>query len=111
MSTTIAAWGNSEAVRIPRETLRAVGLHKGDRVSFSVNERGNIEIVPQRADRVAHRCVAPARGITYETLFAGYDPDASGALAGPAASVASPSSTPAWPNDDLTGAEYQAWAQ
>lgn len=91
--TKISSWGNSEAVRIPRGILKAAGLASGDDVSVSVNERGNIELVPQQR---AHRRVKPARGITYESLFAGYEGNAISA------------SKSAWA-DGFVGAEREAW--
>ena len=95
MATTIAPWGNSEAVRIPRDVLRSVGLRRGDQVSFEVNHSGRIEIIPQKQP---HRRVEPARGVTFDTLFKGYE---GGCLAG----------GDAWPNDDLVGAEWDSWAR
>lgn len=93
MDTTIATWGNSEAVRIPREILRITGLGKGDRVSVQVNEKGCIEIAPKPRE---HRRVAPARGITYDALFKNYT---GGRL----------ENAGAWPDDSLVGAEKDAW--
>lgn len=95
MSTPIAAWGNSEAIRIPREILRSVGLRKGDRVGFEVNARGRLEIVPEEE---MHRRVVPARGVTFESLFRGHE-DAGG------------SSADAWPNEDMVGAEWESWSR
>lgn len=94
MPTAIASWGNSDAVRIPREALRSVGLRRGDRVSFIPNEKGHLEIVPEKKQ---HRRVEPARGITFETLFKGYQesaPEQNG-----------------WANEDMVGAEWDAWAR
>ena len=99
MSTAVATWGNSEAVRIPRDTLRKAGLRKGDRVSFAVNAHGRIEIVPERKE---HRRAVPARGVSFETLFAGWEGAGSGGNAGSGAG--------GWPNDELVGAERDAWA-
>lgn len=95
MATTIAPWGNSEAVRIPRDVLRSVGLRRGDQVSFEVNRSGRIEIIPQKQP---HRRVEPARGVTFDTLFKGYE---SGRLA----------NGDAWPSDELVGAEWDSWAR
>lgn len=95
--TKIASWGNSDAVRIPRALLRLVGLSSGDSVDIVVNERNNIEIVPKGR---AHRRVKPARGVTFDSLFANYDStEAKSAL------------PPAWPNDDMVGAEFEAWSR
>ena len=95
MTTAVASWGNSEAIRIPQDILRRSGLRRGDRVDFSINERGNIEIIPEKN---AHRCVEPAKNVTYETLFNGYAP-------------VEDSGMPAWPNDDMRGAEFEAWSR
>lgn len=95
MATTIAPWGNSEAVRIPRDVLRSAGLRRGDQVSFEVNRKGRIEIIPQKQP---HRRVEPARGVTFDTLFKGYE---GGCLA----------NGDAWPSDDLAGADWDSWAR
>ncbi len=94
-STRIAPWGNSEAIRIPQALLRAAGLSAGDDVNIIINERNNIEVVQKPQE---HRCVKPTDGITFDTLFAGFDP----------ASLAS--AAPAWPTDDMEGAEFEAWS-
>ncbi|WP_165171025.1 AbrB/MazE/SpoVT family DNA-binding domain-containing protein [Adlercreutzia sp. ZJ242] len=91
--TRISSWGNSEAVRIPKGILKAAGLSAGDDVDVAVNERGNIELVPKER---AHRRVRPARHVTYESLFAGYEGDARA------------DSACAWP-DAMAGAEGRAW--
>lgn len=96
-ATKISSWGNSDAVRIPRSLLKRVGLSSGDGVDVVVNERNNIEIVPR--SRV-HRRVKPMRGITFDSLFAGHDPSAWKADA-----------SPAWPDDDMVGAEFEAWSR
>lgn len=93
--TRISTWGNSEAVRIPRGTLRAAGLLSGDDVEVVVNERNNIELVPAAK---AHRRVLPKRGVNFDTLFAHWEPSAQ-------------SATIPWPDDELVGAEREAWAQ
>lgn len=95
METTISTWGNSEAVRIPRDILRSVGLRKGDRVAFEVNSRGRIELVPGEA---SHRRVVPAKGVTFESLFRGYEGDAVAQSGG-------------WPTEDMVGAEWDAWSR
>lgn len=93
--TKISTWGNSDAVRIPCAILRAVGLLSGDDVELIVNERNNIEIVPAGK---SHRSVRPKRGVTFDALFSGYNPQ-----------VHSP--TPAWPDNDMMGAELEAWTR
>ena len=93
MSTAIASWGNSEAVRLPRELMRSVGLRRGDKVNVVVNEAGRLELVPEKGE---HRRSVPAKNITFETLFADYDGRKFEASA--------------WPSDDLMGAEWDAWS-
>ncbi len=95
-STAVAAWGNSDAIRIPRDLLRRVGLKTGDPVTVAVNDRGNLEISPEP---LAHRRCAPATGVTFDSLFKGYRGgrlDNAGAWEG---------------DDDLVGAEREAWAR
>lgn len=93
METAIASWGNSEAVRIPKDLLRRVGLKKGDRVSLCINRQGRLELVPQHQ---AHRRVLPERGVTFDSLFKNYE---GGAI----------DNTSAWPADEFVGAERDAW--
>lgn len=59
-STTIAKWGNSSGVRLPRQLLDEAGLHEDQAVELVATE-GTIIIRPCR----------PAR--TLDDLFAGYD--------------------------------------
>ena len=96
-ATKIASWGNSDAIRIPRAILKSAGLASGDGVEVVLNERNNIEIIPKARQ---HRRVKPMRGITFETLFAGYDP-----------SKTAGSMSPAWPDDNMVGAEFEAWSR
>lgn len=93
MSTAIAQWGNSEAVRIPQAILNMANLKRGDKVTPEINERGNIELVPAAQ---AHRRIQPKRGVTFETLFAGYN-------------AAAPFPASAWPSEDMVGAEWETW--
>ena len=90
--TKVATWGNSAAVRLHRKILERLGIAAGDSVDVVVNERNNIEIIQKEK---SHRRVRPMRGITFESLFAGYEPK-------------EPPSNP-WPDDELVGAEAEAW--
>ncbi|MDR1088980.1 MAG: AbrB/MazE/SpoVT family DNA-binding domain-containing protein [Coriobacteriales bacterium] len=94
MSTPIAQWGNSCAVRLPKEKLRLVGLKQGDLIEVEVNQSGHLEIVPRSK---AHRRTIPSRLVTFEELFKGYE---GGRL----------DNRDAWPNDDLMGKELDAWS-
>ena len=96
-STRISVWGNSDAVRIPRGALRAVGLASGDSVEVVVNERHNIELVPKQR---AHRRIRPKKGVSFDTLFAGYEPPATEPRVGEC-----------WPDDSMVGAELDAWSR
>ena len=96
METTIGTWGDSEAIRLPQALLKLLDLHKGGKVSWDVNERANIEIAPVPAQ---HRRVTAKHGVMFDSLFRDYDPNSTLETA-PAA----------WPNDDLVGAEWDAWA-
>lgn len=93
-ATTISKWGNSEAVRIPRELLRSVGLREGDKVNISVAAQGGIHIAPECRK---HRRVKPDPSVTYETLFGGFNP-------------AFVSQGKPWGDEDLVGAEWEAWS-
>lgn len=94
VATNIASWGNSEAVRIPKSVLRAIGLSAGDGVRIGTTARGSIELVPVKRD---HRCVQPKRGVTFESLFGNSYPDPV-------------DSGPAWPTEDMAGVELEAWS-
>lgn len=93
-TTTISKWGNSEAVRIPKDILRTVGLCAGDKVRISAEVDGSITI---KADIRPHRRIKPLSGITFESLFKDYKPS-------------SQDTTDAWENEDMIGAEAEAWS-
>ena len=92
MPTTIASWGNSEAVRLPKEQLRLVGLGKGDIVDFIVNERGHLEIVPEQTFRQGQR----RRKVSFDELFKDFEV------------VNTPREDP-WGDDGFVGDEEKAW--
>jgi antitoxin MazE len=46
MRLQVAKWGNSLAVRLPVECLRAAGLHEGDTVEAEVSAVGEIILTP-----------------------------------------------------------------
>ena len=94
--TTVATWGNSEAVRIPRALLNAAGLKKGDRVCIEFDSARCLRIYPAPAPS-GHRRVAPARGASFEELFKEYE-------------GGRPAASDAWPTDVLEGAERDAWS-
>lgn len=94
-ATKIASWGNSDAIRIPRAILKGDGLSSGDGVDMVLNERNNIEIIPKTRQ---YRRVKPMRGITFDSLFAGYDPSETGN-----------NMSFGWPDDNMVGAEFEAW--
>jgi antitoxin MazE len=45
----LARWGNSVAVRLPVEYLRAAGLKEGDEVEAEVTPMGEIKLTPAQA--------------------------------------------------------------
>ena len=92
MSTTISSWGNSEAIRMPKEMLRQVGLRQGDVVDFEINERGHLEIVPKKTYREGVR----RRRLTFNDLFKGY-------------SGKPLNNEDAWGDESFIGAEKDAW--
>jgi antitoxin MazE len=54
MRLQVAKWGNSLAVRLPVEYLRAAGLKEGDEVEAEVTSIGEIRLTPtQRFDKAA----------------------------------------------------------
>ncbi len=48
MRLQLAKWGNSLAVRLPRECTRVAGLHEGDRVEAVIAQEGIITLVPDK---------------------------------------------------------------
>lgn len=48
MRLQIAKWGNSLAVRLPVECIRAAGLKEGDSVEASIATTGAITLAPKK---------------------------------------------------------------
>ena len=48
MRLQVAKWGNSLAVRLPAECIRAAGLKEGDEVEAEVTPIGEIRLMPSR---------------------------------------------------------------
>jgi antitoxin MazE len=46
MRLQVAKWGNSLAVRLPAECVRAAGLQEGDSVDAEINHAGEITLTP-----------------------------------------------------------------
>ncbi|TPF91733.1 AbrB/MazE/SpoVT family DNA-binding domain-containing protein [Bifidobacterium sp. UTBIF-78] len=74
-TATVAKWGNSEGIRIPREIREATGIHEGTTVSLETRD-GAIIIRPATgAARRIGRYTLP----DLDALFAGYQgPQATG---------------------------------
>lgn len=54
MKLQVAKWGNSLAVRLPTECIRAAGLKEGDSVEAQISSAGEILLTPTQAfDKVA----------------------------------------------------------
>jgi antitoxin MazE len=54
MRLQLAKWGNSLAVRLPMECIRAAGLREGDTVDAEVTAIGEIKLTPaQTFDKAA----------------------------------------------------------
>lgn len=49
MRLQLAKWGNSLAVRLPMECIRAAGLREGDVVEAEVTPVGEIKLTPAHA--------------------------------------------------------------
>lgn len=49
MRLRLAKWGNSLAVRLPVDYLRAAGLKEGDEVEAEVTASGEIRLMPTQA--------------------------------------------------------------
>jgi antitoxin MazE len=48
METELARWGNSLAVRIPKEALQRAGLREGDSLTLSSTRKGEIQLRSRR---------------------------------------------------------------
>lgn len=46
MQSSVAKWGNSLAVRIPAEYVRAAGLKEGALVQMSISANGELRLIP-----------------------------------------------------------------
>jgi antitoxin MazE len=54
MRLQLAKWGNSLAVRLPMECIRAAGLREGDTIDAEVTPIGEIKLTPtQTFDKAA----------------------------------------------------------
>lgn len=96
ITTNIATWGNSEAIRIPKALLAVSGLKPGDRVQLRTVAEGRIEVVRVPRQQ-AHRHVRPTRHVTFDELFAEYE---GGRL----------DNLGAWPEAEMTPAEREPWS-
>lgn len=54
MNLHIAKWGNSLAVRIPAEYVKAMGVREGDSVDATLTADGGLSIRPANWDRKAY---------------------------------------------------------
>lgn len=91
MRVDLAKWGNSAAVRIPKQILKKLDIAIGDHLDLTAGEDGCIYLFPLKSE---HRKVSAAKGITGKDLFANYQ---------------TCESADAWPDDDMLGAEAEAW--
>ncbi len=53
MRLQLAKWGNSLAVRLPRECTQAAGLHEGDKIEAIIAQEGTITLVPDKVFKKA----------------------------------------------------------
>ena len=61
MTTQLAKWGNSLAVRLPKTALQAARLQEGDKIEVQVDESGTIVLVPSRRWTRLERLVSQIR--------------------------------------------------
>ena len=91
MKVDLSKWGNSAAIRIPKQILTQLNLSIGDSLNLTANEDGCIYLAPFKSE---HRKVAPAKGVSGRELFANFQ---------------SCKQTQAWPDDNMLGHEQEAW--
>ncbi len=48
MRLQLARWGNSLAVRLPKECTRVAGLREGDQVEAVITQKGTITLMPDK---------------------------------------------------------------
>ena len=68
MKLLLAKWGNSLALRLPAECVRATGLRQGDSVDAEITQAGTITLTPAKPFNKAaflqrlrrQRCGVPA---------------------------------------------------
>jgi antitoxin MazE len=48
MHTTVARWGNSLAIRLPKSAAELSDLHEGDAVEINIDEHGQLVVRPAR---------------------------------------------------------------
>ncbi len=49
----IAKWGNSYAVRIPKDVMKSLGLKEGDDIELRAAPGGGFEVVPDQRKQAA----------------------------------------------------------
>lgn len=91
MATTLARWGNSAAIRVPKSVLDDTGLSLGDELQVEAMGAGVFMV---KSSKASHRKVKP-EAVTFSSLFSGW----SGVV--PKASE--------YVDDGLVGAELEAW--
>ena len=70
MQTTLAKWGNSQGLRIPKEACDLLGIGIGDKARVTVDMSGSrIVLTFEHPGRTFHR----TRKVTIEELFEGYE--------------------------------------
>ncbi len=66
----IAKWGNSLAVRIPRDVAEALGLKEGDEVELKAGREGTLELSrDERRERALKRVRELARRLPADWKF------------------------------------------
>ncbi|WP_276623876.1 AbrB/MazE/SpoVT family DNA-binding domain-containing protein [Syntrophomonas wolfei] len=61
MYTTIQKWGNSQAVRLPKDILEEANLQENDKVQIKVRD-GNVIIIPDKKRKTLKERIAEYKG-------------------------------------------------
>ena len=61
MYTTIQKWGNSQAVRLPKDILEEANLQENDKVQIKVQD-GNVIIIPDKKRKTLKERIAEFKG-------------------------------------------------
>jgi antitoxin MazE len=77
MTVTLSKWGNSLAIRIPKDVVESADMHEGDRLEI-VSERGQLVLIPQTVRPSLEKLIARItpenlHGVAFDNLVGAED--------------------------------------